>query len=429
MNKITGHKVVAVVIMLMLFLPVIQEVTRFFQLKPLEGEYKNPIKPTFNWGNWLNSTYTDSMEKYVQLHFGYSSLLTRIHNQYLFSVFNSSRNSSTVIGKKNEIFDYAHIQAYLGTDFVGESIVEEKLDRLEKINQVLKLFNTEIIIVIAPSKPSFVPEYLPDKYKKTNQRTNYDHYIDCLDKTNLGYVDFSKVFKEWKHNERFPLFPQCGVHWSEYGATLAADSMIKYIHDYFDISGPEMMIDTVITSSSLSKSDYDMGSTLNLLYPIKPYPMGYPKISVDKNVSRSQRLLTVGDSYYWIWYNIVGYDTKFFESSVFFEYFSKAHSIEWGAKSINSIDVLEESVNTDVIMIVCSESNLYRLGYGYIEKMYTSIPQLHRLYEYKVNDYKSKIKNDNTWYEQIKSKSAQKQISVDSMLTLDAIYLIQHEKH
>lgn len=428
MKQGSFNKIIAIVVLVILFLPMVQEAFVLFKIKPLEGEYEHPAKPTLKLNNWMNHQYQDSIEKYTKLHFGFSPFLTRLHNQFLYNIFYSTRNPSTVIGKKNEIYDFGHVQAYLGNDFIGETAIREKIDKIQKINDALKKFNTEIVIVLAPSKPAFLPEYLPNKYKKGDRMTNYSYYKFLLEKSKISYVDYSQVYKTWKNKKPYPLYPQCGVHWSEYGATLAADSMLRYIHQHLNTSGPVFTIDSVISSSHLSESDYDMGSTMNLLFPLQPYPMGYPKISIDQTSDKKLNILTVGDSYYWIWYNIVGFDKNFFKRNTFLEYYSKAHSIEWGSKDMNSINIIEESTQSDMVMIVCSESNLYRLGYGYIEDMYLKIPEINRLYQAKIEQHKKNISSDVNWLEQIKRKATERQISVDSMLTLDAIYIADHEK-
>jgi len=332
------------------------------------------------------------------------------------------------LGKKNQIYDYGHIQSYLGYNYLGAENINEKVNKIEAINSELKKFNTEIVLIIAPSKPGFQPEFLPNKYSTPLANNNYSGYISRLKLSNIKYVDFSSVFKSWKQNSPYPLYPQCGVHWSEYGATLAADSMLKYIYATFETTGPKMIIDSVVLSDSLSKSDDDMGRILNLLQPIQPYSMGYPKIHIEKSNEKKLNILTVGDSYYWIWYNTVGFGSDFFRKNIFLEYNQVVHSIEWGSKSKYSINVMEESVQSNLIMIVCSESNLYRLGYGYIEEAYEAIPELNKLYQRKINEHKKNIKKDANWYELIKQKANYKSISIDSMLTLDAIYLMEKEK-
>jgi hypothetical protein len=43
-----------------------------------------------------------------------------------------------------------------------------------------------------------------------------------------------------------------------------------------------------------------------------------------------------------------------------------------------------------------------------------------------VNDMRNFIKSDSAWLEQVRIKALKKSISLDSMLTLDAIWSLQH---
>ncbi len=51
-----------------------------------------------------------------------------------------------------------------------------------------------------------------------------------------------------------------------------------------------------------------------------------------------------------------------------------------------------------------------------------------RTWTWRIKNYKHQILNSTEWLEQVKEKAWDRGISLDSMLTLDAIYLIQKER-
>jgi hypothetical protein len=110
------------------------------------------------------------------------------------------------------------------------------------------------------------------------------------------------------------------------------------------------------------------------------------------------------------------------------EYYSKAHLSNGEVKNVKELNIIDEVLASDVILILGSESNLYRMGYGFVEEFHQLIPEVKKIYKTKLNEYKKGIIQDKAWYESIVNKAKQKSISVDSMLTIDAIYLIQHER-
>jgi len=83
-----------------MFLPILQSSLNIFNTKPLYGEYKKNEQPKFKLAHWFNHTYQDSIEKFNHQNFGFASLLTRLHNQYIYEVFNITRSPSVIIGKK-----------------------------------------------------------------------------------------------------------------------------------------------------------------------------------------------------------------------------------------------------------------------------------------------------------------------------------------
>jgi len=50
-------------------------------------------------------------------------------------------------------------------------------------------------------------------------------------------------------------------------------------------------------------------------------------------------------------------------------------------------------------------------------------------FQEKLNSMRNYIKDDKKWFEAIKIKAQQQNISVDSMVTLDAIWVLQHDKN
>jgi hypothetical protein len=82
---------------------------------------------------------------------------------------------------------------------------------------------------------------------------------------------------------------------------------------------------------------------------------------------------------------------------------------------------------------MAAEAMLPGLGWGFIENMYNEINGI-KIIPVVKSDFQDTVKNvsayiltDETWMEHIINKAATNNISVDSMLTFDAIWQVQQE--
>jgi hypothetical protein len=235
------------------------------------------------------------------------------------------------------------------------------------------------------------------------------------------------VFREWVHTQPYPVFPKCGVHWSNFGACLAADSVWQLL----DQLQPEPMAvpywDTVTVTDHLSASDYDLGGMLNLVWPVEAGPMAYPDVKIKSDEHTCYpRLLTIADSFYWLWYTNAGFAKSGFRDSRFWEYCHTVHTSDGDPHELNKADIPEEILRSDIVLLLCSEANLYRFGFGFVEEVYARLPEIRRLYQVKIDAYREGIRSNKEYMQLIEDKARQRNISVDSMLTLDAIYLVHH---
>src|SRR5688572_3109357 len=90
----------------------------------------------------------------------------------------------------------------------------------------------------------------------------------------------------------------------------------------------------------------------------------------------------------------------------------------------NYESIIRES---DVILLIHSEATLSKFGNGFIEMVYDMYFDPSKKTR-EINAMKQKIRSTPEWYKLIVEKARTRQISADSMLTLDAIYAIEMDR-
>lgn len=415
-------------LLILLFLPMLQQNLNFYEVEKLNGDIKSTPDITVTKELWYSNEYQEKKESYLNSIFGFRNSFVRINNQIAYSLFSKANANGVIIGKDNYLYEESYIKAFTGTDFIGEDSVQHSVNRLKFISDTLAKLNKQLIVVFAAGKASYYPEYIPEKYLLNQKdKTNYKYYVECAKKANLNVIDFNKWFVENKQKSKYPLYPQHGIHWSTYGTVLAADSLIKKIEQLRNIDAPNMTF-TGVNMEQAHGVDYDIADGMNLLYKLNSFDIAYPKMDmvVDANKTKP-KVLVISDSFYWGMYNL-GIANCF--QNDHFWYYNKQVFPESNSKETNveQQDFTSVIANHEVIVIMATEATLRGIGWGFIEraeqffkgndfiKTRNNSPE----YAQHIKDFVKYIKKQPKWLHEIEEKAKEKNISVDSMLVIEA---------
>ena len=100
---------------------------------------------------------------------------------------------------------------------------------------------------------------------------------------------------------------------------------------------------------------------------------------------------------------------------------------------VDNSKLADEINNHDVFMVIVTDANLPKMGWGFFENLENlfktgwlptgeGVKEISELEETRQN-----IRMDNNWMKQIEGKAKERKITVDSMLTLDAIWTLEHQ--
>jgi hypothetical protein len=275
-NKRTLQALVAV-IFVVLFLPGIQKWTEFIEVKPLDGYTpKVPNNPQLSDTGWFNSSYQKQKAGWLNENYGFRNVLMRLHNQIGYSFWNHSYTNAVIVGKDSYLFDMKYIRAWQGKDFIGSQKINERVAKLKVLKEELENQGKTVLVVMAPGKASFFHAYLPEEEQVVPDTSNYEVYCRYLKQSAIPFIDVASWFYVLRNQTEYPLFPKCGIHWSTYGATIAADSITARIAQERRTVLPRIIIDQIIFKDTANETDSDIGIGMNLIYPPKSFPLAYP---------------------------------------------------------------------------------------------------------------------------------------------------------
>lgn len=412
----------ACLLLLLMLSPLVQFSVRLFEENPLNGHFEQIEKPDLNKKSWLSGDYQNQYKTYFKEQVGFSNFLVRLHNQIHFDLFKQVNTKDVVVGKNNVLYDGRHINALQGKDFLGTKLIHKNVVQLRNVTDSLKANGKQILIVLAPNKARYFRDEVPTT-KKIAGPTNYESYLTYFNQFNIAYLDFNEWFLQQKTKQSINLIPKYGIHWSEYSATFVEDSIINYCNQYFGYQLPHYRINKLVSTKTPSDLDYDLGKSLNLFS--KPSDENYNYPQKDIISGQKKKLLAVGDSYFKMLY-LTGFTKDIFDSDGLWYY--NREVLKEGLPEKKPRPLKEVLPETDIVIIMLTEWNLYRLGFGIIEEIdsyYTG----NKIESNEVRYFINRIRSDQNWLEGERKKAIERGISLDTMIVKTARYMVRSKNN
>ncbi len=372
-SKTTLKKTIFIFIVVILSVPIVQQISGFAYVVPLKGAIKKVEKPNFSFKSWFDGDYQTHAEEYINSSFGFRTPFVKLHNQLDYWLFGKINAKSVLIGKEGYLFEIEYIKEYLGENFLGKEAINKKVATLKSVSDSLSVRGIDLVVILAAGKASYYPEYFPDELQlKEKTISNYDYFSSTIDSAGIHNIDFNSWFVDIKDTVQYPLFTKGGIHWSKYSEYLVLDSLIRYIEDLRGIQLPHFKVVDMDVSILPQYRDNDIGDGMNLIFPHSSLWMAYPELIIEQNKDDvTINAMVVADSYYWELYN-EGLSKDIFNFGQFWYYNVDVYSEKpgWYKKPVEELDIKHEVEKNDIVFILQTEASLYRLGFGFIEKQY-----------------------------------------------------------
>lgn len=407
-------------------LSAVQKEFGIFPEMKLFGSFTPAEKPEFTIESWYSGDYQTSLDKYLNDNNGFNHFLIRLNNQIDYSFYHYIHAEGVIRGKEKELFEYDYIRSYTGVDYIGSKLMDIKIRKMKFLQTFLKdSLNIDFLFVLEPGKASFYPELIPDKYLKKSQPTNnYKEIVNLVNKYEVDYIDFNKWFTKLKPNAIHPLYPAHGTHWSIYGMSQAADSLLSYIKHRRNLKLRDVYVDSYSIEKKARRPDYDMAAAMNLLFRLKEKkPLAYPvyRFEEHKEDNDYPMVLAVGDSYYWNFYN-TRIPHNVFKNQPYYYFGKLVYPDHYNKPTfVKDLDLQAEIEKQDVILLMTTERFLYKFDWDLIDKMY-SIYGPSSSYETVYSKIFSITSNDD-WFATILKKAKRRNLSVEDMLMVDGKFL------
>lgn len=361
MRKKTTYDIILFgILMVLLFLPLLQERLFRIPLKPLNGVTEKTEKPEFSLQSYRSGAYAKQEEAYLGANFGFREPIIRLYNQYLWDCYRKTYAHDVVAGKKGWLYNPESVNDYYGTEMLRWQSSPEAARRQYDLNvkymnwvrTILKDNGVELLAFIAPEKSFLYPEYLPEREHDTTTFNACAYFLHKFNESGFPCIDMNHWFQQMKDTVDYPLIPQTGAHWV-FPAVYAADSLFRFMGELKGIALPRLKIGTLHESDNHG-ADNDLEQLLNLSLPIRKR-QGYSptaEVTVERDsTSVKPKVLFIGNSFMWGIANQVPMQ-EMFDDVEFWYYYSTAYYGDGLSQTVPvaGLNLMEKLLDFDYIV-------------------------------------------------------------------------------
>ena len=357
---------------LMVYLQTLQPV---FKEPKLKRSLELSTWQDVSWATWSDGAFQENTSQFVRDHFGFFNSTLMNFNQLEYSVFGVVHAKGVVIGDQGYMYEQNYIDAYYGRDFIGDSLIDARTARIKQIRQkLLDSFNVQLMVVFAPGKASFYPEYIPKHLKGEyrEEATNLFALKQAMRAHEIPYLDLNTWFIREKEVSEYPLLSQTGIHWSYYGIHRAIDTIMAYSETLLKQELADLVIDSIELSRKARFTDDDIEKGLNLMNRLSKQELAYPKYSYVTKDSTFQKVILMGDSYGLGLFRH-GMLAKGFCSGQFWFYNRKVYSSEFYGRNLDYFDKINELKTANLVILICTEATARRFPFHFDEELHEKL--------------------------------------------------------
>jgi hypothetical protein len=350
--------------------PIMQDIMHILHPIQLKGAITEPVYKKFTWQSWWSGTYQDTMGEYAKGKTGLRPYLTRLVNQIDYTLYDKTHANSVVKGLNGFLYEDFYIHNYSGRDIMPYDWWLAKIYKLKMVQDTLSKIGVTLISIHAPSKAAFFPEYFPVGEKCIANPVNNHELFDRIgDSLGVNIIDFNHWFVSLKGKTEGHLFTKQGIHWSLYGATIAADSFERYLKFTVGLNLPDMKWDKGSPVLSPRQTDIDIFEGLNLMQEPDKDTFYYPSIWYEGTGRDNPKMTYIADSFMWTWMfeyipHNISTDWEFWYCNT--EVWNKRYD----CIKMENHDWVARMLASRCIVLLYSDGNPSNYGSGFIEKAY-----------------------------------------------------------
>ena len=374
----TFHKILFILTIVIFTTILVQTIWHPFNIKKLYGNTDKVELPKLNLKNYSDGSFQKDFDKYLTQNFGFREFALRLYNQYLWACYAKENVDHIVPGKDKWIFYKHHVDDYYGQEMyrwqkdtkIAINRYEREIRLMKKLRAILKEYDIEFLMFVAPDKAFIYPEYLPNQEFDTTTINARKYYSKRLMEEGFPNIDMTEMFINMKDTVDYLLMPSKGAHWNN-TCVYGIDTLLRVMETLKGDKLAEFSYGEAIPSYRYLDEESDIEGYMNLLWK-KPIPKRFETKERQFDIIKDSttvmpNVLFVGNSYLFQVYDYVPVEEIFsnmnhwYYNRISYAGFNRIH------KKITEIDRLQTILLSDYVVWFADGCQIYKTSYGFVE--------------------------------------------------------------
>ncbi len=234
MKKLITYRFLPVVFVILLIIPGINSIFKIVSDSENLENRKLSELPEFIVARL--DPFPNAYEDYYNDHFFMRNLMNSLWSEFSIKYLKKSPSPKSIIGKNGWLYmTESELDSYLAKNLFTAQQLDSFVNEIKKRVNYLSSVGTKYYFVVAPTKYSIYPEYLPSLYQVKKRFTRTDQIINALSNIrDVNIIDLRKSLL--KHKQEYEVFRRTDNHWNSFGAYFAYCDIINKIRiDFPDV--------------------------------------------------------------------------------------------------------------------------------------------------------------------------------------------------
>lgn len=170
----------------------------------------------------FNPDFLNDTSSYFADHFASRQELITVNAKLEAALFGGSASEDVILGKDGWLFYQTTLDDYQGQDLLSDREIWAAAHCLFLMQEYAQQQNAAFLFTVVPNKNSLYPEYMPDRYYRSDAPGNAEHLAEALRQAGVCTVNLEAALQD----EERVLYQKLDSHWSNLGAAFAHDRIM-----------------------------------------------------------------------------------------------------------------------------------------------------------------------------------------------------------
>lgn len=182
--------------------------------------------PEFIEDGHVNVNYLSEAGTYFEDRYAFKEILVNLDAEFNVGLFHNSVRDDVIIGTEGWLYYGPTKTDYVGIDQMTNKQLGVLAYNISLLQSYVEGRDVQFMVTIAPNKNTVYPEYMPERFLKSDSPHNMDRFEAYAEAAGIEYVNLAPRLCKEAEKSSIDLYYLRDTHWNAYGAAIGYDELM-----------------------------------------------------------------------------------------------------------------------------------------------------------------------------------------------------------